>query len=121
MVDEPTGGGNPNFFKTFKGAYLHAPSPEAVFTSAKLMLSCVNDVQFMGDCMVMGYAPGAALTVLPPECRPPTEVRIPVVVDTKLDVLAVQTNGTVSLNATTDGMVYLSGVSFNISSNWYAN
>ena len=53
MADEPTGGGNPNFFKTFKGAYLHAPSPEAVFTSAKLMLSCVNDVQFMGDCMVM--------------------------------------------------------------------
>lgn len=121
MADEPTGGGNPNFFKIFKGAYLHAPSPEAIFTSAKLMLSCVNDVQFMGDCMVMGYTPGDALTVLPPECRPPTEVRIPVVVDTKLDVLAVQTNGTVSLNATTDGMVHLSGVSFNISSNWYAN
>lgn len=121
MLADPTGGGNPNFFKTFKGAYVHAPSPEAMFTSERVMLSCVNDVQFMGDCMIMGYTPGAALTILPPECRPSTEVRVPVVVDTKLDVLAVQTNGTVSLNATTDGMVYLSGVSFNISSNWYAN
>ena len=69
MADEPTGGGNPNFFKTFKGAYLHAPSPEAIFTSAKLMLSCVNDVQFMGDCMVMGYAPGAATTGMPTSDR----------------------------------------------------
>ena len=121
MADEPTGGGNPNFFKTFKGAYVHAPSPEAMFTSDRVMLSCVNDVQFMGDCMIMNYTPGATLTTLPPECRPSTEVRVPVVVDTRLDVLGVQTNGVVSLNASTDGMVYLAGVSFNISSNWYAN
>lgn len=121
MPNEPTGGGNPNFFKTFKGAYDHAPSPEAMFTSERVMLTCVNDVQFMGDCMVVGYTPGAAITTLPPECRPSTEVRVPVVVDTRLDVLAVQTNGVVSLNASTDGMVYLAGASFNISANWYSN
>ena len=85
------------------------------------MLSCVNDVQFQGDCMIMNYTPGATLTILPPECRPSTEVRVPVVVDTRLDVLAVQTNGVVSLNASTDGMVYLAGLSFNISMNWYSN
>lgn len=121
MATEPTGGGNPNFFKTFKGAYVHAPSPEAMFTSERVMLSCVNDVQFQGDCMIMNYTPGATLTTLPPECRPSTEVRVPVVVDTRLDVLAVQTNGIVSLNASTDGMVYLAGLSFNISMNWYSN
>ena len=112
MATEPTGGGNPNFFKTFKGAYVHAPSPEAMFTSERVMLSCVNDVQFQGDCMIMNYTPGAMLTTLPPECRPSTEVRVPVV---------VQTNGVVSLNASTDGMVYLAGLSFNISMNWYSN
>lgn len=121
MAGEPTGGGNPSFFKTFKGAYVHAPSPEAMFTSERVMLSCVNDVQFMGDCMIMNYTPGATLTTLPPECRPSTEVRVPVVVDTRLDVLAVQTNGVVSLNASTDGMVHLAGLSFNISMNWYSN
>ena len=56
MATESTGGGNPNFFKTFKGAYVHAPSPEAMFTSERVMLSCVNDVQFQGDCMIMNYA-----------------------------------------------------------------
>ena len=85
------------------------------------MLSCVNDVQFMGDCMITNYTPGATLTTLPPECRPSTEVRVPVVVDTRLDVLTVQTNGVVSLNASTDGMVYLAGLFFNISMNWYSN
>ena len=121
MLADPTGGGNPNFFKTFKGAYVHAPSPEAVFTSTRVMLSCVNDVQFMGDCMIMNYTPGATLTTLPPECRPSTEVRVPVVVDARLDVLSIQTNGAVSLNASTDGMVYLAGLSFNISMNWYSS
>ena len=132
MLADPTGGGNPNFFKTFKGAFSHAPSPEAMFTSDRVMLSCVNDVQFQGDCMIMNYTPGATLTILPPECRPSTEVRVPVVVDTRLDVLAVQTNGVVSLNASTDRMAYMAGLSFNadiqaekghfnISMNWYSN
>lgn len=121
MPNEPTGGGNPNFFKTFKGAYDHAPSPEAMFTSERVMLTCVNDVQFQGDCMIMNYTPGATLTTLPPECRPSAEVRIPVVVDADVDVLSIQTNGVVSLNASTDGMVYLAGASFNVSANWYSN
>lgn len=121
MPNEPTGGGNPNFFKTFKGAYVHAPTPEAMFASERVMLSCVNDVQFMGDCMITNYTPGATLTTLPPECRPSTEVRVPVAVDTNVDVLSIQTNGAVSLHASTDGMVYLAGLSFNISMNWYSN
>ena len=121
MASARTGGGNPNFFKTFKGAYSHAPSPEAKFTSERVMLSCVNDVQFMGDCMIMDYAPGATLTTLPPECRPSAEVLIPVIVDTNVDVLSIQANGAVSLHASTDGMVYLAGTSFNISANWYSN
>lgn len=90
MPDEPTGGGNPNFFKTFKGAYVHAPSTEAMFTSERVMLTCINDVQFQGDCMIMNYTPGATLTTLPPECRPSTEVRVPVVVDTNVDVLSIR-------------------------------
>lgn len=119
MADEPTGGGNPNFFKTFKGAYLHAPSPTVAFTSTKVMLSCVNDVQFIGDCLLVGYTPGAAITVLPSECRPTTEIKIPVIVDEVGDVLSIRTNGEVSLKTATDGMVYLAGISFNISHNWY--
>ena len=71
--------------------------------------------------MIMNYTPGATLTTLPPECRPSTEVRIPVIVDTNVDVLSIQTNGAVSLHASTDGMVYLAGASFNISANWYSN
>ena len=71
--------------------------------------------------MIKNYTPGATLTTLPQECRPSTEVRIPVIVDTNVDVLSIQTNGAVSLNASTDGMVYLAGLSFNISMNWYSN
>lgn len=76
-----TGGGNPNFFKTFKGKFELQPLGDAKWTDTTVMLSCVNDVQFLGDCT--SDAAGNMGT-LPVGCRPKNKV-----------VLVASSNGTV--------------------------
>lgn len=67
--------GNPNFFKVFKGRFaVRAPSPSV--PEPFVMLSCVNDVQFLND--YTADADGLVCT-LPELCRPNAPVRIPVV------------------------------------------
>lgn len=70
--------GNPNFFKVFKGRYaVAAPSPSA--PEPHVMLSCVNDVQFL--CDFTADASGLVLT-LPEDCRPSSEVWLPASAET---------------------------------------
>lgn len=126
MVDT----GNPNFFKTFKGRYvLASTAPEAAFTTDVVMLSCTNDVQIIGDAALTDYAAGDVFATLPPECAPGTPVRVPVVVEEEVAVLAVEPSGSLSLVAVANGntafqtpftgTLYTSGINFNISDRWY--
>ena len=112
--------GNPNVFTTFKGRYTLVASAGQVVDTDVVMLSCTNDVQPIGDWTLTDYVQGATFATLPVECRPGKEVRAPVVVDDSIEILSVQTDGSMSLNATHDhGVVYLSGINFNISDKWY--
>lgn len=111
--------GNPNVFKTFKGRYRLIPNGQDVDTDA-VMLSCVNDVQPIGDWTLIDYTAGSTFATLEPDVRPGKEVRIPVVVDTEIDILSIQTNGNMSLAKDhAAGVLYLSGINFNISDCWY--
>ena len=101
----PVERGNPNVFTVFKGRFECEVDPEATTTNATIMLTCVNDVQFLGN-----FTPGASglLGTLPAGCRPPVTVFIPCIVGS---------DGTMVCEASKT--VYLQGVSFNISSCWY--
>lgn len=127
MSNEPTGGGNPNFFTTFKGKYSLTPSSEGVWDTPVVMLSCTNDVQIIGDAhFANGYTAGTACAVLPEECRPGKGVGIPVSYHSGTaygitTMVVVPTTGEVSFQDTfaEDVMFFVSGINFNISDNWY--
>lgn len=127
LADEPTGGGNPNFFKTFKGKYSLAPSSEGVLDAPTVMLSCTNDVQIIGDAhFADGYTAGTACAVLPEECRPAKEVGVPVSYHSGTSygittMVVMPSTGEVSFQDTftEDVMFFVSGINFNISGNWY--
>lgn len=120
---DPADKGNPNVFTTFKGRYLLVASAGQVVDTDVVMLSCTNDVQPIGDWTLTDYTANESFATLPEECRPAKTVKIPVVVndgDEKLAILTVSANGEMRLPIPmTYGMVYLSGVNFNISRNWY--
>lgn len=120
MADEPTGGGNPNVFKTFKGRYELTPGV-GTWDSVAVMLSCVNDVQIMGNCALDGYTPGDTIATLPPECRPLTTLAAFVISNFEPDVMFVEPSGALKLATgfTGPGTIMLCGSSFNISHNWY--
>lgn len=112
--------GNPNFFTTFKGRYLLVPAPAQSVDTDVVMLTSANDVQPIGDWTILDYQASETFGTLPNECRPKKEVKIPVVIDTAIDILSIQTNGDMSLaNSHDAGILYLSGINFNISDNWY--
>lgn len=115
--------GNPNFFTTFKGRYSLVAAPGVTTSSTTVMLSCVNDVQVIGDFVLTNYAAGDLFATLPTECAPGNLVKIPVVVtgDTPVvDILTIGIDGAMFLlNNYATGMVHLSGVNFNISDKWY--
>jgi hypothetical protein len=114
----PVERGNPNVFTVFKGRFECEVDPEATTTNATIMLTCVNDVQFLGN-----FTPGASglLGTLPAGCRPPATVFIPCIVGSvgamANGILIVEPDGTMVCEASKT--VYLQGVSFNISSCWY--
>ena len=124
MADEPTGGGNPNFWTTFKGRYTLIPEETATFDKDVVMLSCTNDVQIIGDCDLAGYTAGSAIATLPEECKPGKVVKVTVVAndgaEDRVAVLTVNLDGTITLPFDYEsGHVYFSGMNFNISDNWY--
>lgn len=115
--------GNPNFFSTFKGKYAHTPASIGVWDTDTVMLSCTNDVQIIGDCTLTNYTALETITTLPEECRSGKVVKIPVIVDDgteRMVALTVNVDGTVTLPFDyASAVIYLSGVNFNISDNWY--
>lgn len=124
MADESTGGGNPNFWTTFKGRYTLVPGSSATFDKDVVMLSCTNDVQIIGDCDLAGYTAGSAVATLPEECRPRKVVKVPVAAndgtEDRIAVLTVNLDGTITLPFDyATGYVYFSGMNFNISDQWY--
>lgn len=124
MPDDPTGGGNSNFWTTFKGRYTLVPASSATFDKDVVMLSCTNDVQIIGECDLAAYTAGSAVATLPEECRPGKVVKVPVVAndgtEDRIAVLTVNLDGTITLPFDyTAGHVYFSGMNFNISDNWY--
>lgn len=123
MAAKPTDGGNPNFFKTFKGRYLLVASAGQVVDTDVVMLSCTNDVQPIGDWTLADYTANAPFAALPDECRPMKTVKIPVVVNDGSDrivVMTVKPDGTMTLPFDYESAtLYLSGINFNISDNWY--
>lgn len=112
--------GNPNVYTTFKGRYELVPAAGQSVDTNVVMLSCTNDVQPLGDWTLVDYVGGTTFATLPAECRPGKEVMAPVVVDGTIEVMTVQTNGDMALVASHDmGVLYLSGINFNISDRWY--
>lgn len=117
--------GNPNFFTTFKGKYSLEPN-ENVELAETVMLSCTNDVIFTGNAtFVEAVEEGASLVcALPGECHPSSVVRVPVCFlggKSEMAMLQIDANGLVWLmrNVAAGDTLFLNGVSFNISGNWY--
>lgn len=120
---DPADKGNPNVFTTFKGRYLLVASAGQVVDTDVVMLSCTNDVQPIGDWTLTNYAANEAFCTLPIECRPEKVVKIPVAVNDGTDrlvIMTVNTDGTMTLPFDyASATLYLSGINFNISDNWY--
>lgn len=120
VATTPTGGGNPNFFTTYKGRYALELSTGATSSNKTLMLSIVNDVQFTGSVELTGYVAGSAFATLPAACRPETPAKFPVVVGEAVELMSIGADGTMTLPADhATATVHLSGVSFNITGNFY--
>lgn len=115
--------GNPNVFTTFKGRYHLVASAGQVVDTDVVMLSCTNDVQLIGDWTFTDYVANKPFATLPAECRPQKVVKIPVVVNDGSDrivVMTVNTDGTMTLPFDyAAATLFLSGINFNISDNWY--
>lgn len=115
--------GNPNVFTTFKGRYLLVASAGQVVDTDVVMLSCTNDVQPIGDWTLTDYTANEPFAALPDECKPGKIVKVPVIVNNGEDrivVMTVKTDGAMTLPFDyASATVYLSGINFNISDNWY--
>lgn len=108
--------GNPNVFTVFRGRYALTMAEGASGGNENVMLTCVNDVQFMAT-----YTANASgeLFTLPEACRPSTAVYVACYSATTdaVEFVRVLPTGAVSGKA---GYAYsLSGCSFNISGNYY--
>lgn len=123
MSDNPADKGNPNVFTTFKGRYLLVASAGQAVDTDVVMLSCTNDVQPIGDWTLTDYTANKPFATLHDACRPQKVVKIPVVVNDGSDrvvVMTVNTDGTMTLPFDyASATLFLSGISFNISDNWY--
>lgn len=124
MPDTPTGGGNPNFWTTFKGRYTLVAAPGATFDTDVVMLSCINNVQIIGDCDLVNYTANSPIATLPEECRPGKVVKVAVIAndgtEDRVATLTVAIDGTITLPFDyATGHIYFSGLNFNISDNWY--
>lgn len=110
--------GQLNFFRTFQGVYPFECTYEC--DSKNLMLSCVEDVQFLGNITLKDYVGDNIIGVLPNECAPKYLTKFPIAVGNQIDILTINSNGEFSLaNSYQDDIIYLCGVSFNVSNRWY--
>ena len=123
MTDNPADKGNPNVFTTFKGRYLLVASAGQVVDTDVVMLSCTNDVQPIGDWTLTDYTANEPFAKLPDECKPGKIVKVPIVVndgEDRIVVMTVNADGAMALPSDyASATVYLSGINFNISDNWY--
>lgn len=69
LAEEPTGGGNPNVFKTFKGKYNVTLQKGVTATSTVCMLSCTNQVSIVGQFSSPFNGFPTVLFKLPDECK----------------------------------------------------
>lgn len=113
-------------FKTFKGRYeLTINSDYSQTVTDVIMLSCTNELEFLGDIILDGYSEGETIATLPEDCRPKDLCRIPCVYGDMIAILNIEPEGTLNLYAPTghtieeSGVLYISGTSFNISDRWY--
>lgn len=117
--------GNPNVYTTFQGRYSVTVPTGTTTSNLFVMLSNVNDVQFMGDFQRSGYIANSVLLTLPTECRPSAETwficTVTETLGTVTDIAKIINDGTVRLQSAHIGAVTvrLRGTSFNISDNFY--
>lgn len=116
--------GNKNVFTTFKGKFAMEMADGQTSSNETVMLSCVNDVQFLGNVTLSGYLLGEPFATLPEECRPKSiVVFMAYLVTTGTDhIVPVQcsSSGWMSLAEDVEsGTLYLNGLSFQISDCWY--
>ena len=105
--------GNPNFFKTFKGKY---QVPDANNTNHTVMLSCTNDVIFLDNYTANS---NRLLCTLPTDLRPNANIIIYCRYNSGNGYITINSNGQVQAS-TASREFYMRGLSFNISSNFYA-
>lgn len=107
---------------TFKGKW-HLTHDSQTVDTTTVMLSCTNDVQPIGDWEFTDYKANTSFATLPKRCWPGKEVKVPVVINNRSEdrvtILQINTSGEMSLPIDLTGKVYLSGINFNISDNWY--
>lgn len=123
-MSDPIDKGNPNFFTTFKGMFEMVPGEGVVLTKDVVMLSCVNDVQILGDATITNYTAETLLATLPQECLPGTTVKTTVVINNGAadyaEVMTIDIDGSITLPVDiAEGKAYFSGMSFNISDKFY--
>lgn len=116
--------GNKNVFTTFKGKFALTMADGQTNSNETVMLSCVNDVQFLGNVTLSGYLLGEPFATLPEGCRPKSiVVFMAYLVTNGIDhIVPVQcsSSGWMSLAEDVEsGTLYLNGLSFQISDCWY--
>lgn len=116
--DEDTG--NPDVFTIFQGKYEIAPSEGCTLANDSAMLTTMCIVELMGDAELTGYVDATAFATLPEECKPESEIHMPVYFDDALVKLIITADGAMSLSgASGDGTVHLEGMCFNNCDRWY--
>ena len=108
--------GNPNVFTTFKGRYDVTLASGASSTNSKVMLTCVNVVQFMGNYTA---DENGLIGTLPEGCRPLTPIYVPCYCTTESSMQSVKVAATGEITGKPGYLYNLAGCMFNISGNYY--
>lgn len=126
MADIEQDTGNTNVFTVWQGRYEIVPDARhCALDVTRVMLTCTNMVQFMGDAVLTDVASGTTFMAMPEECRPSEEVRVPVAYGDMVVLMVVSSDGSVSLMPSVGhelpsaGRVCLHGVNYNVSNRWY--
>lgn len=100
------------------GRYELEKADGVMLDNAGVMLSKQQIVQLLGNASQV--TAGSVFATLPSECRPDSEVMLPVVVTGTASSVAVLTmSPTGEMRCSAGGTVHLNGISFHICSNYY--